>query len=124
MTPLQWKRLFVKVAVWTVVLILAFLLIALSAVTWRVFSRAEEARVAKHAAEEELADLIKRKASVEESLSKLSTERGIEEVVRSRYQLAKPGEAQIILVAAKEGAPTSTADVSGSWWDVVADWFR
>ena len=89
-----------------------------------MYGKAEDARVAHADAVTALDNLHKRKGVVETSLAKLVTERGIEEEIRLRYQLAKPGEEQIVLVASQAQASTSAAPENKSVWDIISGWFR
>jgi cell division protein FtsB len=122
MTPLQWKRLFFRVMWWGALILLAFLLATVGAAAWRMYGKAEEARIAHDESKAALESLTERKSAVEKSLSKLSTERGIEEEIRLRYQLAKPGEEQIVLVSKEEEVPTTTP-AKKSFWEDVSGWF-
>ncbi|MBX9765473.1 hypothetical protein K2X83_02425 [Patescibacteria group bacterium] len=123
MTPLQWKRLFIRIVGWIALLILGLLIATVGAAAWRMYGKAEEARIAHADAMIALENLHERKATVEESLSKLGTERGIEEEIRLRFQLAKPGEEQIVLVAAQANASTSASPQNKSLWEIILDWF-
>ncbi len=124
MTPLQWKRLFIRILGWVGLILLGFLITTAGAAAWRMYGKAEDARVAHADAVTALDNLHKRKGVVETSLAKLGTERGIEEEIRLRYQLAKPGEEQIVLVASQAQASTSAAPENKSVWDIISGWFR
>lgn len=122
MTPLQWKRLFFRVLWWVALIVLGILLATVGAAAWRMYGKAEEARIAHDESVSALEALTERREVVERSLSKLSTERGVEEEIRLRYQLAKPGEEQIVLVS-KEGEVTSTPIAEKSFWESAMSWF-
>lgn len=123
MTPLQWKRLFFRVLIWIFLIALVGFLVVVGSSTWRVYSKGQEAEAMHKTAAKNVDELYERKGNVEESLEKLNTPRGIEEEVRKRYELGKPGEEQIVLVT----DPTKEAE-SGeekkSLWDVLFGWMR
>lgn len=123
MTPLQWKRLFIRILGWVALVVLGLLIATVGAAAWRMYGKAEEARITHAAALTALENLQKRKGAVEESLARLGTERGIEEEIRLRYQLAKPGEEQIVLVASQSLASSSVTPDSKSLWDIISGWF-
>lgn len=123
MTPLQWKRLFFRVAVWVGLILLGLLIAGLGTAAWRMYGKAEEARITHTDAVGALESLHKRKGAVEGSLAKLGTERGVEEEIRLRYQLAKPGEEQIVLVVSEKTASTTVPPVKKSFWDSILRWF-
>lgn len=123
MTPLQWKRFFIRTIGWAALVILALLIVTLGAAAWRLYGKAEEARMTHQGAAQALEELRARKAAVETSLAKLGTERGIEEEIRLRYQLAKPGEEQIVLVASQAQNNTNFEPVKKNFWDMLMSWF-
>ena len=123
MTPLQWKRLFYRLIIWAVLLVATFLVYTVGSATWRVFTKGQDARSAHMNAEENVNDLMERKALVEAKLNKLGTEEGFEAEVRDRYQLAKPGEEVIVLVNAQSDSKVSTTRKTG-FWETVTGWFR
>jgi cell division protein FtsB len=92
MTPLQWKRLFYRILIWAAILGLALLLVAVGAATWRVATRGMEAKALHEGAQKNLDELYARKTAVDTELQNLNTDRGIEEEIRGRFQLWKPGE--------------------------------
>lgn len=123
MTPLQWKRFFIRAVGWVALVILALLIATLGAAAWRLYGKAEEARLTHQGAAQALEELRSRKSAVESSLSKLGTERGIEEEIRLRYQLAKPGEEQIVLVASQAQSAQNVTPEKKSLWDTLMGWF-
>lgn len=122
MTPLQWKRLFFRILIWLIILALVGFLILVGMATWRVASRGLEAKALHEGAQKNLDELYARKTSVDASLEALNSDRGIEEEIRSRYQMGKPGESEIVVVngnasATKDAAPPpSIWDGLFSWW--------
>jgi cell division protein FtsB len=88
-----------------------------------MYGKAEESRVAHADSATALQGLRDRKTAVEGSLAKLSTERGVEEEIRLRYQLAKPGEEQIVLVAREKEASSTNVSEDSSFWSWVTGWF-
>jgi len=57
----------------------------------------------KQLAQEKLQDLQQSKSKLESDISKLETERGVEEVLRENFGLAREGEGLIVVVEEKEG---------------------
>lgn len=51
---------------------------------------------------EEVHEITERKEFLEEELSRLQSERGVEEELRKKFQIAKPGEQVIIIVGEEE----------------------
>lgn len=63
--------------------------------SWQKYSLTSEARVN---ASNEVAELKQRKAALEEEIEKLRSERGQEEILRDRFNVAAPGEEVINIV--------------------------
>jgi cell division protein FtsB len=72
-------------------------------------------------AAEDLSNLTAREKTLSSELYKLDTSQGVEEEIRQKYPLAKPGEEVIVLTAAK--ASTTTSSGSSSLWDEIVAWF-
>lgn len=122
MTPLQWKRLFIRTVMWVGFFISFAVLTLLASTTWRVYVR-ERAASEEHKYEAQaLIDLEKRKATLDENIAKLETERGIEEEVRKRFPVVKPGESEILIVVPKEEVKKET--LKTHWWDTALSFIR
>lgn len=72
----------------------------------RMYFRYEEASTASTAAAKELETLKERKAQLEVDTDRLNSERGLEEELRRRYGVARPGEGVIEIT--EPAASTST----------------
>lgn len=83
---------------------------------WNMYGKFAEAAAARQEAEAQLASLAVRYATVKGDVDTLGSERGVEEEVRERYGVARPGEGQIDIV---RQAPTSTPIMAphDSLWD-------
>ena len=122
MTPKQWKRLFYRIMIWVCLLLLFAFFVAVALATWRVFTREGEARQAREDAAKQLHDLDARKAALTESLNKLDTPQGVDEEIRKRYELAKPGEKQIIVIDATVNPKNTTTSRPKSFWEGFLSW--
>lgn len=60
-----------------------------------------------------------RKASLEASLSALSTSRGEDAAIRTAFGVARPGEEVIVVVP----PATTTETAPLSWWQRIMSWF-
>jgi cell division protein FtsB len=123
MTPLQWKRLIYRGLAWLLIAVLATLAVLIGFAAWKVYSKGEDARIAHANAEESLQELDERKVALETQLEKLGTDRGVEEEIRKRYQLAKPGEEVVVLVNEDDGAESSAKPAQRGFWESITSWF-
>jgi len=91
---------------------IAVLLIVLGLLSWSVLERysVERDMAAKRAEKEaELSQLEERAAALEAKVDHLRNERGLEEEIRSRFDVAKEGEQVVILLDSEDAAPTVSA---------------
>ena len=70
-----------------------------------------------------LDELEGREESLREEIERLSTERGIEEEVRSKFEVGKEGEKVIIIVDNPEGEDVDKRDTKKTFWQKVFGWF-
>jgi cell division protein FtsB len=69
-------------------------------------------------------DLRKREADLNKDINKLNTTQGVEESVRDKFQVVKPGEKMVIIVDEQEKKP-STDDTTKdhSFWGFIKRMF-
>lgn len=63
-----------------------------------VYDKSQLAKDRRNAALAELANLESREKDLESVVQSLNTDRGLEEEIRKRFRVAKPGEEAIILI--------------------------
>ncbi len=82
-----------------------------------VIQKERESRLLRDDAQQELADLQAREADIRTSIAELASERGIEQALRSEYELAKEGEEVIVIVGAQEEPESEfVASPAALWW--------
>jgi len=84
------------------VLLLVFVLLAKG--TWAVYKKASFAKYNRDLAENELTVLYEREEALQEELTRLGTQRGLEEEIRQKFDVGREGEQLIVLVDALEPA--------------------
>lgn len=84
--------------------------------TWKVYVRERDSAASVVRSQTQLAKLKDREMLLKSELERLNTEEGIEEEIRSKYGVSKPGEQMIIIVDPEE-ATTTTLQESETWWD-------
>jgi cell division protein FtsB len=89
-TRLIWRRIIAA-------LLLVIFLIGIRGV-WGVYKKEQESRILRIEAETKLNDLQQREAELRAHISTLRTDRGMEEQLRERYDLAKEDEGVIVIV--------------------------
>ncbi|MDO8481661.1 MAG: septum formation initiator family protein [bacterium] len=104
------------------ILLLALVIVAISGV-WKVYRKARESMTLRKEAEIQLADLDKRRTQLEADITKLKTSRGMEEVLREQYSLAKSGEHLIVIVDPPTPAPVVATPSVMEWFQKTLSWW-
>ncbi len=93
--------------------VIVFLLLAffLARGAWSAYHKSSEAETSLAEAKREYAELENRQIFLAGEIERLSTNRGQEEELRSRYSVAKDGEQRVIIV---EDVSTSSAASGGN----------
>ena len=69
--------------------------------------------------------LNSRVATLSENIDKLNTEEGVEEIIRDKYQVVKPGEKMLVIVDDKKAQETSEKEGRGKgFWDFLKNIFK
>lgn len=87
--------------------ILAIVVILLLNSVWNIFRKEAETRINRAKLENSLEELKERESVLREEIERLSTERGIEEEVRSKFEVAREDEEVMVIV---DPTPEKDAD--------------
>ncbi len=102
-----------------ILMLLALVFVGVRGV-WGVYKKERESRMLRAETEMQLAELKIREADLRRDMAALKSERGIEEVLREEYELAKEGEGVIVIVDSTEPAPQEPEPTRierlGSWF--------
>lgn len=108
----MWRRL-------AAVVLLIVVAIAVRGV-WGVYKKEQESRILRIEAEAKLADLRQREAELRSDISVLRTDRGVEEQLRERYDLAKDDEGVVVIIEPpappEEPRPSAFQQFKGWFW--------
>lgn len=105
-----------------VVLLVVFVFIGARAV-WGVLAKERESARNTAEAASELKKLEDRHILLSSELKRLRTDEGIEEEIRSKYSVSKPGENLIVLVNKNQSADAASTTPDG-WWNRFKKLFK
>lgn len=80
------------------IIVIVFFVIMLIPGVYGIYKKVGESSKDRITAERELADLVKREGMLEEKVNRGNTDRGLEEQIREKFNVAKEGESVIVLV--------------------------
>jgi len=102
---------------------LTLIIIALAGSIFRLYKKERQVGSERAILLEEVERLRARQEELLAEVEKLTTERGVEEELREKFNVVKPGEKVISLVANE--TPTSSPSLPPtSWWQRVAEWLK
>lgn len=79
------------------IILLALIAIGLSHAVWGMYQKYDDAAEKRERAEQDLQRVKERIAALEANIARLSTERGVEEVIRDRFMVAKDDEKVLVI---------------------------
>ena len=104
---------------------LAFLILIAVSVSgvWGVYKKERESAALRTQVERERTDLLNRQALLESDLSRLKTDRGLEESLREQFALAERGEGLIVIVEPPAPSATKATSTFQTWLHRVFSWW-
>ncbi len=100
-------------SVGTVVLLVVTMFLTRAA--WGMYGKMAAASQAQEEAQSQLASVETQRSGVNSTLSEITSKRGVEQQIRERYGVVKPGEGEIDVI--RSAAATTTAQpVEENWW--------
>lgn len=97
-----------------VTLFFLFLILVLFArSTYGLWQKERDTKKTVNDAKVELSSLIEKEASLSSRVASLKTERGVEEAIRGKFKVAKPGEGVVVVVNQKEDTNSTISDPGG-----------
>ncbi len=103
--------------------LLAIVLLFLINGAWNIWQKDRESSAALQSAEERLARLKDRQAGFQSAIANLQTESGVEAEIRDKFDLAKAGEREVVIVDGDSASTTQTAPPSESFLQKIWDFF-
>lgn len=108
-----------------VVFILLIIIIYLFNAVWNVYCKQDLAKENLAKTEATFKELKEREEMLTERIASLRTDIGVEEEIRDKYGLVKPGEEVIIVVDNSTSSDiTSEEDDRPGFWQKILNWFN
>lgn len=95
--------------------VLAVLVVVVGLAAWDMYQTSRETNRTVTRLEKKKQELAARKKAASSAAAALATKRGIEEEIREKFSVAKPGEKVVVLVD-KRNSRSSTTPKQKSWW--------
>ncbi|MEX0917099.1 MAG: hypothetical protein WDZ90_01070 [Candidatus Paceibacterota bacterium] len=105
------------------VALLLVLILLLGSAVWDAYEKEKITREKRNLSVAEKEKLLERKEALENELERLSTERGVEEEVRSKFDAVREGEKIIVLVNAKDQGASALREEKQNLLERIRDFF-
>jgi len=89
---------------------------------WDVYHKERESAALRAQVESEYSELLERETQLVEDIAQLSTNRGMEEVLRKQYALAGQGESLVIIVEPQIPEPLEEKPSVIKWFQKAFPW--
>jgi cell division protein FtsB len=101
---------------------LGILLFFVASGAWNIYQKAVIARSERDRAERALVDLQVRTAELTASLARLQSDQGVEEDVRQKFTVAKPGEDVVVVVddTSKKSENSQAGQTKSLWARIIS----
>lgn len=100
-------------------LIMAVLTVVVAVAAWNMYQTHEDTQARVQRLQAERSELASRKQAAQSAAAQISTQRGLEEEIREKFSVAKPGERVIVLNDAERQAASSSQPTDRGWWQRV-----
>jgi hypothetical protein len=89
--------------------------------TWNVYQKQRESETILHLAEVQSTELEARQKELQTKITSMQTAQGMEEEIRSKFNVAKPGENVVVILDQSDSTSTSTTTIS--FWQKIVKFF-
>jgi cell division protein FtsB len=107
----------------TLVILFIFIIILIKA-NYGIFKKERLSNENYNIVKEDFDSLKNRKAVLESEIKRMKTEEGIEEEIRSKFDVSKPGEVVVNIIDDNKSTTTDNKDKKVSFWGKMMSWFK
>lgn len=123
MLPFQERKKLRKFLYSKVTLVVLFVLVAfLARGAWGIYQKAVIARAEREEAAQGLSELQDRTRELKASIARLKSEQGLEEELRQKFTVARPGE-EVVVVVDADAKKSENGGVPEGFWARMAHFF-
>ncbi|MCI5108877.1 MAG: septum formation initiator family protein [Candidatus Pacebacteria bacterium] len=118
MTRLEQRRIKKRMYSWWMVIILAAIAYIFLVNTYDVYIKYKESKSNILGLEEKYEESLKRQGELEDNISWLSSDRGVEEEIREKFNVVKDGEEVVVIVGNNGVTEIEDVEESGFFTDI------
>ena len=106
----------------TLVVLIIVILFLLNGV-WNIYQKEKSTDIKKDITKEEFDAILEREAVLTKEINRLSTERGKEQEIRKKFNVARVGEEVVVIIDAPISDDGKNEDEEKGFWQRIFDWF-
>ena len=107
----------------TLVILFIFIIILIKA-NYGIFKKERLSNENYNIVKDDFDSLKNRKSILESEIQRMKTEEGIEEEIRSKFDVSKPGEVVVNIIDDNKSTTTNNKDGKVGFWSKVIGWFK
>ncbi|MEK7646833.1 MAG: septum formation initiator family protein [Patescibacteria group bacterium] len=123
MREFQTRKQIRHILAWPLVICLLVAVLWVSYAAIREYAGVRDARAARAKVERELAEINQKRDTLENKMQELSSDTGMEKVLKERLNVVKPGEHLLVVVKDSGSANAKNSEGGGgffsSWWTAI-----
>jgi cell division protein FtsB len=117
MIDFQQKRQVKKVIYSKVFLVILFIsVIFLGRATYNIYNKSKLSSKSYNETKKDYESLKARKDMLDSEINRLKTDSGMEEEIRSKFNVAKPGETVVVVIDGSSSTSTNANNSKGGFW--------
>lgn len=90
--------------------------------TWGVYNKDKISLIKLEQERNELKKIVERQKNLQAALAYLSTDRGIENEIRSKFRAVKEGEKVSVIIDEQKPESTTSTSTKKGFWNKIFDW--
>ena len=114
-----WRILYSKVTLFILIILIVFLANSI----WNLYKKQDLTKDNLGKTASSLDSLLVREKMLSSEIERLKIESGIEEEIREKYGLVKPGEEVIVVVDESESKNSNPTSSEVGFWQKIVNWF-
>ncbi|MFA5934568.1 MAG: septum formation initiator family protein [Candidatus Paceibacterota bacterium] len=121
----QQKKKIRKVIYSKITLVVLFIfIIILAKANYGIFKKERLSRENYNIVKDDFDSLKGRKVVLESEISRLKTSEGVEEEIRSKFDVSKPGEVVVNIIDSGSSTSIEGEEVGVGFWNKIINWFK
>ncbi len=108
----------------TALVILLVLIFILAKATYEIYQKEKISTEGFDEVKNQYDSLKSREDMLGTAITKLNTDTGVDEEIRSKFDVAKPGETVVVVVGQNDASSSGNSSQNVGFWQSILNWFK